>query len=313
MDVVSDVLRGAQLRTRFFGRWELGAPWALHVPAKATSSLYVVVRGQARLTIADGGNAALSTGDLVILPRGLGHVLDDGSLRKPPSRRHAAALSSAALEESHCLGGDGLRCTLAVGCFSLESAEHPLLRALPVMIHLPVDETRRDSRLAASIELLAAESAGKGPGSELILGRLADIVLVQALRFTRFSEGIAGWPALSDKRISATLELIHERFSEGWTVQSLAGKVGLSRSGLAARFRELVGEPPLHYLTRLRLTHAAEHLRGSEETVESIAQVIGYDSAVAFRKAFKRHHGQTPGQYRRSVGATPSTSISGLS
>ncbi|MEM9458384.1 MAG: AraC family transcriptional regulator [Myxococcota bacterium] len=336
MDVISDVLRSAQLTTLFYGRWELGAPWAIHVRRKPTSSFYVLARGRARLTLGDRalgeralgdralgdralgdratgertkgnratgeqtpGSLSLSAGDVVLVPRGSAHVLDDGSRSKPPTRRHRAAIDSEVLGQSTRLGGDGPQSSLVAGCFRFASGEHPLLRALPPTIHLRSDDARGDRRLATAVELMVTESAARGPGSELILGRLADVLLAQALRVLSTATEGPGWRALADPQIGRALQLLHARFGEPWTVAGLGTAVGMSRSGLAARFRDLVGETPSSYLARVRMAKAAGWLRETNESVEQIATRVGYESTPAFRKAFKRHHGEGPGEYRR--------------
>ena len=308
MDVISDVLRSAQLTTLFYGRWELGAPWAIHVRQKPTSSFYVLARGRARLTVGTAAatehrprSLSVSAGDVVLVPRGAAHVLDDGSCSKPPTRRHHAAIDSEALEQSTRLGGSGPRCSLIVGCFRFASSEHPLLRALPRAIHLRSDDARSDRRLATAVELMVTESAARGPGSELILGRLADVLLAQALRVLSTDTEGPGWKALADPQVGRALQLVHARFAEPWTVASLGTAVGMSRSGLAARFRELVDETPSSYLARIRMAKAASMLRETNDSVEEIAGQVGYESTPAFRKAFKRHHGEGPGEHRRRV------------
>ncbi len=110
----------------------------------------------------------------------------------------------------------------------------------------------------------------------------------------------AGLQALADPSIGAALGLMHGRLSEPWTVERLAAAVGLSRSGFAARFHALVGEPPLHYLARWRMMKAAQWLLETGDSIPHIAERVGYDSAVAFTKAFKRWHGIGPGGYRRA-------------
>lgn len=303
VDVVSDVLQSAELRTRFFGCWKLGAPWAIHVPRKPTSSFYVVARGQARLSLAEGPPSESATGDVVLLPRGAAHVVDDGSSRRPPSFRHRATLDPEALGRGGPLGGDGPQCSLVVGCFSFTDAAHPLLRMLPPCIHLPAE--RLDRTLAASVSLMREEAALAGPGAPLVLGRLADILLIQVLRTMADEPGAGGWQALRDPHVASALQLLHERFAEPWSVSSLAASVGLSRSGFAARFQERVGESPGRYLIRIRLTHAAAKLRSTDASTESIAQSAGYESVEAFRKAFKRQYAEAPGAYRRRARAQP--------
>ena len=301
-DVIADVLETMRFSALFFGRFELGAPWVVRVPAKPTSSFYVVARGSLRLAAAGlEGPLVLGTGDVVLLPGGASHALDDG-LRRAVSARDV--ISPESLRGApRKLGGEGPTTVLIVGCFSFSAgATHPLLSALPPVIHLPAGEPRLPPSFAATVQLIAAESAAPGPGSAIVLGRLADVLLVHALRLraTLAEPDEVGLRALSDPAIGATLKLIHARPSDPWTVERLASQVGLSRSGFAARFHALVGETPLRYLARWRMLKAAAWLRETSDSVPQIAERAGYESAPAFHKAFKQWQGVGPGAYRRA-------------
>jgi len=157
------------------------------------------------------------------------------------------------------------------------------------------------SWVAATVQLIVAESAVPGPASAIVLQRLADVLFVQALR--SMSMHVEGKPsrlaALSDRPIHEALGLMHTRVGNPWTVAVLAAKVGLSRSGFAARFTDLVGEPPLQYLVRWRIARAAELLRDTEDSLARIAARVGYQGVPSFSKAFKRWRGVSPGVFRR--------------
>ncbi|CAM3569435.1 AraC family transcriptional regulator [Corallococcus sp. ZKHCc1 1396] len=304
-DVVSDVLETLRFKTLLFGRVDLGAPWALRLPRKANASFYVVARGSLRLQVEGTAKPVfMSAGDVVLLPRAPAHVLDDGTRKAPAvrdfiSNEQLRASAGAPLQ----LGGPGAGTTLITGCFQLGAgATHPLLRAFPSVIHLSTQEPGRAPWLAATVQLISAETAAPGPGSALVLGRLADVLLVHALRAQAVlaKPGEAGWKALADPAIGNALSLMHERPGDPWTVERLAAAVGLSRSGFAARFHALVGETPLQYLSNWRMTRSARWLHESDDSLDAIAERAGYESAPAFSKAFKRRWGVGPGAYRRT-------------
>jgi AraC-like DNA-binding protein len=304
-DVVSDVLETMRFTTLLFGRFELGAPWALRLPKKANATFYVLARGTMRLRV-DGVEQPLlvSAGDVVLVPQGSAHVLDDGARPAPAPRDFIPPEKlRGSLSASPRLGGEGPVSTLITGCFQFSAGVHsPLLSSFPPAIHLPAHPTGASSWLTSTVQLIAAESAAPGPGSAIVLGRLADVLLVQALRMraaTASAKG-AGLQALADPTIGAALGLMHGRLGEPWTVERLATAVGQSRSGFAARFHALVGEPPLQYLARWRMAKAAQWLRETHDSLPQIAERVGYVSAVAFNKAFKRWHGIGPGGYRRA-------------
>jgi transcriptional regulator GlxA family with amidase domain len=152
------------------------------------------------------------------------------------------------------------------------------------------------------VQLVRAEAQGYQPGAETVITRLSEILFLHIVRdyLSGLGEGQAGLlRALRDPQIGQALALIHYQPGERWTVESLASRVGLSRSALSAKFTRLVGRPPLRYLTDVRLTKAAALLRTQPATLVAAALSVGYDSEVAFSKAFKRRFGAAPGAYRR--------------
>jgi transcriptional regulator GlxA family with amidase domain len=151
------------------------------------------------------------------------------------------------------------------------------------------------------VQLVKAEASANGPAAETVITRLSEILFIQAVRdYMRTADnGNGGWfNALKDPQIGQALALIHRQPGESWSVESLASRVSLSRSAFSAKFKELVGESPMQYVTRVRLTKAAAMLRTRPSTLIEVALSIGYDSEVAFSKAFKRYFNIAPGAYR---------------
>jgi AraC-like DNA-binding protein len=187
------------------------------------------------------------------------------------------------------------------GFFELGAHKPVLLERMPTAIVLATTDPASGPWIAATVQLLLAETASPGPASAIVLQRLADVLFVQALRSlsTRLDCRKSGLAALADPPVHHALALMHARVAEPWTVATLAAKVGLSRSGLAARFTELVGEPPLQYLTRWRIARAAELLRETDHGIAEIAERVGYESVPSFSKAFKKWRGVSPGIFRR--------------
>ncbi|WNG36650.1 AraC family transcriptional regulator [Archangium violaceum] len=301
-DVLADVLDTMRLTTLMHGRFDLYAPWGIQFPGGPAAHIVVIARGGARLEV-EGveGAIVLSAGDLVLLPHGGGHTLRDAE----GSPLHI--LGKGECQRSHGrgpirLGGSGARTALVAGSFRLGVAPRTLLfEGLPRVIHVAADSPETSPSLTAIVQLLISESASSSPGATVIMSRLADILLVQAIR-THIAAGQCqehGLCALADPQIRKALSLIHERPAEPWTVESLATAVALSRSGFAARFSALVGEPPLEYLARWRMTKAAQFLRESELSLSEVAVTVGYQNEASFNRAFKRWEGIAPGAYRR--------------
>jgi AraC-like DNA-binding protein len=301
-DVLADVLDTMRLATLMYGRFELYAPWGIRFPEIPGAHIVVIARGGARLEV-EGveGAITLSAGDLALFPHGGGHTLRDAEGSPLHDLAHGEC-QRARGAGSIRIGGDGARTALVAGSFRLGAVPRtPLFEGLPKVIHFTADDPVTSPTLASTVQLLIAESASSSPGATVIMSRLADILLVQALRAhiagSKCQEH--GLCALADPQIRKALSLIHERPSEPWTVESLATAVALSRSGFAARFSELVGEPPLEYLAKWRMTKAAQFLRESELSLSEVAATIGYQSEASFNRAFKRWGGIAPGAYRR--------------
>ena len=313
-DVVSDILRAVRLTAEVFGRFEAGAPWAMRVPGDDYFAFYLIARGSAAGTTGNDGRTAAADHAVgrrcsaaTEGPTPFGTV----SARCRRSRRHNSCPRLMTMETIRL--GDGPAATLVSGAFRFGAeGRGVLLETLPPILHVAAGDADMGAPLSATIQLILAESANPAPGGALLSTRLAEILLVQALRVharrthdanataTDATEHAQGLCALADPHIGAALRLMHARPADPWTVASLAGAVGQSRSTFAARFAELVGEAPLQYLTRWRMTQAAEWLRDRNDSVPVIAERVGYGNAAAFMKAFTRVQGLGPGAYRRA-------------
>ncbi len=302
-DVLTDVLKTLRLRGRVFCCSELSAPWALSLPESGYAHFHVIERGGAWLRLAGETQVhPLASGDLVIVPRGRGHVLSDSPNTKPvPLRQLIKGRTAACHLMQH--GGGGAQTLMTCGSFTFENAgQNPLIAVLPPLIHVQGHRGRSAEWLEPTLRMLAEEARHPRPGSETLVARLIDIIFVQAVRAWVESQPGAqgGWlGALRDPQIGVALGLLHREPQRAWSVQALANEVAMSRSPFAAKFTSLVGEPPLAYLTRWRMLLAAESLLRERLNVGEVAVRIGYESEAAFSKAFKRHYGLSPLAFRR--------------
>jgi AraC-like DNA-binding protein len=319
-DILADLLGSLRLSTLIYGRLELGAPWGLRFPRHPDAAcLYVVGRGAAQLEVepaapatvdaandcgapsAPAGPTLLGAGDVALLPNPGSHTLRDGEGSSLHVLGEGQCRGSSAAQPIR-LGGDGPRTMLVAGAFRFGSAMRtPLFETLPPVIHISASDPEASPWLSATVQLIIAESASSSPGSTVIISRLVDVLLVQALRsfIARRPCQEHGLRALADPQIGRALQLIHAHLAQPFTVESLASAVGLSRSGFAARFSELVRLAPLEYIARWRMTRAAELLRESDLPMMAIAERVGYGSEAAFNRAFKRWQGAAPATYRR--------------
>lgn len=300
-------MQSVHLSPAVFGRMELGDPWRLRVPARDYLSFYVVSRGAARLELPDAhpahrGPIHLAAGDAVLLPRVSAHVLESaGTARAAATEFDYEGCPRVPTGQSHRFGGGGEVTTMVAGHFSTGGARrNVLLDTLPPAIHVPAGAPDVTPQLAGVVSLILGESEAPGPGNSIVLGRLADLLFVHAIRYWIATGGASqcGMRAVADASIGAALRLMHARYAEPWTLERLAASVSMSRSAFAARFAELVGEPPLQYLARWRMTRAEQLLREGV-SVARVAEQVGYANPVAFSKAFARLRGMGPGTVRR--------------
>ncbi len=314
MDVLTDVLNTVRVSAACHGRLEVARPWGIRVGPGEDPKFHVVLEGTCMLAMEGLAPIELGAGDLVALPHGHAHVLCDSlstpaqpleELVKQATHGAGAAPCGGALE----LGGDGERTSLVSGRMAFEDPRnHPVLRVLPPLVLLRATDGNSVHWLENTLRFIACESRSGRPGAETVVNRLADVLFIQIVRgyLASTPTDARGWlRALTDPQIGASLGLIHQEPESDWTVASLAAKVGMSRSTFAGRFTELVGEPPLHYITRWRMQKAASLLREGRATLADIADRVGYESEAAFSKAFKRWIGSAPGAYRRSARPTP--------
>jgi AraC-like DNA-binding protein len=244
----------------------------------------------------------LNQGDLVILTESQAHALRDDP--QSPVEPLARLLQRYPLDrrKNFVWENGGAETTMLCGGFHLEER-----RASPLLATLAPTLIVRDNgssgfSLRAAFELVEAELLHGGPGSEALVSRLSDAIFLQAIRATFFArDGRAPrWlAALHDSLIGESLILMHQRLREPWTVESLASKIGMSRSAFSSRFVQLLGEAPMTYLARWRLNRAAFALRTGNAKISAIADLVGYDSEASLSKAFKRCFGLSPGTYRR--------------
>jgi AraC-like DNA-binding protein len=305
MDVLADVLAVTRLGATVIAQAELVPPWGLEIDPIAEAHVHVVQRGACWLrTTADRQHLRLTAGDVVLIRGGVGHsICDDPKTRPLPYRKVLDAMPRrlATLPPSRAHETTVVLC--AKYLFQ-QVGPHPLTTLLPPLIHLPAHHAERHVRLQLLLQLLRHEALDAESGSELVVPRLVDSLLVYVVRAWLEGQpvGAAGWfGALREPAIAKALSLIHEQPQAPWSVESLARKVAQSRATFARRFAELVGESPVAYLTRWRMCLATKLLSETELTLDDIAARVGYETAAAFSKAFRRSQRSAPGQFRSAA------------
>ncbi|PST22484.1 AraC family transcriptional regulator [Mesorhizobium plurifarium] len=306
MDPLSDVLSLLKPRSHVSSGFDAGGDWLiqfsdLHERIKC----YAVVSGRCWLSVDNVADPVrLEAGECFVLPSGRPFRLgSDMALTPvdavsifPPARAGGVVTVNG--------GGD----FFLVGSRFTVSGQHAraLLRTLPPIVHI-----RKESDQAAlrwSVERMMAELREPQPGGFLVAQHLAHMMLLQALRL-HLADGVGnqvGWfSALADRQMCAAITAMHAEPAYRWTLQDLAERAAMSRSAFAMKFKATVGETPMDYLTRWRMTLAAERLENSGDSVSTISFSLGYESESSFSAAFKRVMGCSPRQYRRNPNGVP--------
>jgi AraC-like DNA-binding protein len=240
----------------------------------------------------------LTAGDCFLLARGTSYVLRDSPRTHP---RSFGAIAPKANSNVAHYGGGGAPTTIVCGVLSFDRASlKPITQLLPSFILVKADQARTLA-LHNTMQALASEMAEQAPGSEVVATRLAEVLFIQALR-AHIASGAErrnqGWlRAIFDLQLGAALSAIHGNVNAPWTVESLAEAAGMSRSAFAARFKELLGQTPLEYVTEWRMQKAMQLLQQRDRKLIDVARSVGYESDAAFSKAFKRVVGASPGEY----------------
>jgi AraC-like DNA-binding protein len=307
MDALAGLLDGPRARGAFLLRSVMSPPWSLRIQDEAPLTVVAVVRGSAWIVPDTGDPHRLDPGDVAIV-RGPDHyTVADAPATRPqvvihPGQR-CTTISGESLAQAMDLGirtwgndPDGST-TMLTGTYLMSGEiSHRLLAAVPELLVL-----RRDAWDSPLIALLADEIVKDAPGQEAVLDRLLDLLLIAVLRtwFARPDGRPPGWLAADgDPIVGRALRMLHHNPAHPWTVADLAAGVGVSRATLARRFTDLVGEPPMTFLTGWRLALAADLLLEPDTTIGSVARQVGYSGPFALSTAFKRVHGVSPLEYR---------------
>jgi AraC-like DNA-binding protein len=306
VDVLTDLLQRSRAHGAAFSRTTAHGEWGLRFPGGAALAVHAIVEGEVHLWLHEPEHALrLLPGDLVLVRESTPHHV--AHTPGAPCIELAEAMTSGTGVSKRGVVGDPARPASAAffcGAYRFEGDLcDGLLAVLPDTLRL---RPASGSTLRATMDLLAREMLGEGPGQQTLLDRLLDVALVQILRehLTALQTAAPGWfRASADPRIGVALQALHAAPEHPWTVAELAEHALLSRSAFARRFTELLGVAPLAYLADWRMALARERLRDTDAGLATIAQSLGYASEFSFAAAFKRHHGTAPGRWRSQTRA----------
>jgi AraC-like DNA-binding protein len=298
-DLLDRTLADLGMSGVFYAVSELGAPWGIAMPPlPGTMVFHLVTRGQAVVTVGNE-QATVRPGSVLLVPHGEGHAIADADGSPLTPLFELPRTESGDRYERIVLPGAGPGTELVCGAVSFSGlAASRLVRSLPPLVE--VDDGLDSAWLAAAFSLIASETKSGRPGADAVTARIADVLVIQAVRAWVQHSPDRGWvAAVRDPRIGAALDAIHADPAAPWTLATLAERATLSRSAFAAAFAELVGEPPLAYVTAWRMDLAARLVRETDLSLARVAERVGYRSEASFNRAFRRAHGMTPGAYAR--------------
>jgi len=317
MDALSEILKVVQLNGAIFFNARFTAPWCVESPAEASLAqtlglgadrillYHYMVDGSCLITLEGKAPLRLNAGDIIVFPHGDAHTMAS-STGAQPQPMDAQAILRERPKVLH-FGGGGEATHLSCGYMVCDPRLfQPILAALPPVVTVSLRGVHQARWLEASLHHAVREADSPGPGTEGMLAKLSEVMVVETLRryVAQLSPDHTGWlSGLRDRAVGKCLALMHEKPAHPWTVDSLAREVGASRSVLAERFTHFVGQSPIQYLGRWRMALATNYLRRSSLNVARIAEEVGYETDAAFSRAFRREFGVPPATWRRMHGS----------
>jgi AraC-like DNA-binding protein len=301
MDVLTDILNSAGLRKSLLVRHAFYTPWAMRLPCNKSMGFHIVTHGTAYVRAAQFEEPMrLERGDLVLINRGFDHVVATDVTTPAPTQLQAGPFPGPERP------GQTPLAVVTCGLYQFQTDPiHPLFTEIPELIVIRAAEVPSHSPLYVAQQLLAAELAQEGQGSESVVKALVDVIFHYSLRNWLDREGetkgldTKRWSRVfKDVHLNKAIQAVHAQPESDWTLEGLAQVAGLSRAAFAQRFKRVTGDTPAHYITRIRIQRAMDLLRATEDNLERIAERVGYGDPFVFSKAFKRIQGVSPREFR---------------
>lgn len=296
-DPLAEVVTLLQPTARFSKLVECAGPWKVHRVGTGDPFYCAILEGCCRITVDGQAPILLQAGDFILVPAM--HDLVSESMDQPERgfTTDPTMTGPGRFRVGRQDGPSDLRMQIGHCSFGSPDA-HLLVPLLPQVI-----VAREEPRLGVLMQLLDGETLSRRPARELVLERLLEVLLIEALRSGNEASSAPGLArGLADHRLAAALSAIHARPDYSWTVAELAGEAALSRSAFFSRFSRAVGLPPMEYLVAWRMALARRLLSDQDLDLDQVAERVGYSSASTFSVAFSRHNGLSPGRFGRMRG-----------
>ena len=324
MDALSQTLRVVRLVGAIFLHGRFTAPWCYQSPhadaaapyleptAERVVIFHMVTEGECWVELGDMAPVHLAAGDAVVFPQGDAHRMGSQPGLQPAS---GARLQEVLARRPRLLayGGGGATTKLVCGYLACDARlARILLAGLPPIVKVSVRGSNAGVWLEASLRYALAEARSPRPGGQGVLAKLAEVLFIEVLRIymNEQGDGRTGWLAgVNDRIVGAALRALHAEPARPWTLKELASVVGTSRSVLAERFPQLVGQAPMQYLAQWRMLLASNLLARSNSTLARIAEEVGYQTDTAFSRAFRREYGMPPAAWRRRQAGSAAATV----
>lgn len=315
MDVLSEVLKSVKLDGAVFFNGEFSSPWCARQPDACAMASYLsastkhviiyhlVTEGRGYARVEQNGHAiSLEAGDIVIVPHGDAHLMGNGPPVKPVDSAEQLRQVLAEGKMLSQFGGGGELTRLVCGYLTCDpQLSQVFLAGLPPIVKVHIRDNQSGQWLEDTLRYSVDHAETSGPGGSAVAAKLSEALFIETLRryIAKLPPTQRGWLAgVRDAEVGKALALLHKLPAHPWTIATLAGEVGLSRSVLAERFQHYLSDTPIGYLTRWRLQLAAQTLASTSKSVAEVAGDVGYESEPSFNRAFKREFGVPPARFR---------------
>jgi AraC-like DNA-binding protein len=314
MDTLSEILRTVRLKggvfldARFTPSWSVASsltpddlqPYMAR--PEVLCALHYVISGEMFVEVEGEEPLHVKSGELVLLPRNVPHVMSSRPGQRPVGARELIRPGTDGGLNSLVHGGDdGPLTNLICGYLANEEMRNPLMSTLPKVLKVNINEGASRDWIESSLRYGAHQLSEGHLASSSIMAKLSEMLFVEAVR--GYSESLVAqqkhWlHGLKDQYVGRALAALHDRLSYGWTVVDLAAEAGLSRSAFVERFTAAMGTPPMQYIAKSRMLLAKELLVERQKSISQVAAAVGYDAEAAFNRAFKREFGMPPARWR---------------
>jgi len=300
MDALSAVLELIKLKSAVYFKTDFSSPWGMNVSKSNFAQFHMIVSGKCLLKMKQEKTIELYAGDIVIFPLGKPHWLADS---KDSKKEEGLKVVESIWNDNPIFKGDNFATTLICGHFEFDhNIDHNFIKSLPSFIHITDMKRKEFVWLETISNLIMKESGSDLIGNTVTVNKLAEILFIHAIRahILQKKDKKGFFTALKNPKLSIALQLIHNYPEKNWTLEKLSKEAGMSRTLFANKFKEIVGETPLSYLTRWRMLKAKQFLIESSVSISEVAEKVGYSSEAAFNRVFKKNVLKTPAVFRRT-------------